>query len=162
MLATFFAAVTDPINTMTESMAYFEPQIERRDVVMANRRFLSQGQRSVLESSFQDKRHLRGPDYYKSSSILDVTSISGSSSSRNAIDVDRISDEVSKKVVQEIASQLNVDVLSEQVLQKLGSSIAESSTKQQKIDNNKKKKPVKVFILMGQSNMAGQGEVSFH
>jgi hypothetical protein len=154
------ATISDPINTMNESMSYFEPGVERRDAVMANRRMLLEQQRSILQSGFEERRHLRGPD-----------STLPSSFGTKEEEVQRISEEVSKLLAKDIASRLDMNTISSQLLQQLevtkaipkeGSNEGRSpsDTSRASSISEKANKPVKVFILMGQSNMAGQGEVS--
>ncbi|KAG7348446.1 carbohydrate esterase / alpha-galactosidase [Nitzschia inconspicua] len=163
MLASLLAAIMDPLNSMNgESVAYFGPHVERREDVMENRRMLLEQQRSLFQSHLQERRQtLRGSNY----------TLLTPNEGYPQINIDRISEEVSKRIAKDIASHLDVKTISNQVLQQFSASDAtkealpaENSEHHSEISRepsvvDKANKPVKIFILMGQSNMAGQGDI---
>lgn len=157
---TMMATLIDPRST-NQSIAYFEPQVERRGTMMSNHRMLI-GHRSLVESNL---RRRLSTSASASDNLVDAV---------GNLNIDKISEEVSKRISSNIVSKMNIETIFADVRGKVSPPCMQEASRKS-VDSTSNNQPnaseeeeivgtendiVKVFVMMGQSNMVGQGDVS--
>ena len=119
----------------------------------------------VEQSKAKDKKTLRDARHSQQRRMLreaSATSTSDDPSFSSHIDIRSISEQVSKMIAKDVASFIDLENRRTAFTEET-SIAADPETRQEsnagKATPTSSSKPVKVFIMMGQSNMVGQGEI---